>query len=76
MITQKRAIELVVDIREVQEAKHKNHQHDVPEWILIIRRQLWQAELEWYAGSKSKALRKLGHISACGLAALEQLAEE
>lgn len=75
MIPQKDAIKFIVALREIQEIKHKGDKHTVPEWIIITRRQLQKAEDLWYNGDATLTLQRLGHVAACGLAAVEQCAE-
>lgn len=72
MITQNEAIEYVSGIRKIQELKHSGHQHTVPEWMLIIRHQLKKAEDAWYRGDAAEAFQRVGHVTASGLAAIEQ----
>lgn len=76
MISQKEAVAAVLQIRQIQDVKHgTEHTHTVPEWILIIDRQLQKAKEEWYAvGPRpaDRALERLAHIAACGICALEE----
>ena len=71
MITQQQAIEYVSGIRTIQDLKHPGHTHTIPEWILITKRQLRKAEEAWTAGDDAEAFQRMGHVSACGLAAIE-----
>lgn len=72
MTTQKEAIDFVVGIRTTQELKHKGHTHPISEWILITQRQLRKAEDAWQRGDDAAAFYQMGHVAACGLAAIEQ----
>lgn len=76
MITQNQAIEYVSGIRKIQDLKHPGHTHTVPEWLLIIRRQLQKAEDAWNAGDDAEAFQRVGHVAACGLAAVEHNGHE
>lgn len=72
MTTQKEAVDFIVGIRQIQELKHSGHTHTIPEWLLIIRRQLQKAEDAWYRGDDAEAFQRVGHVTASGLAAIEQ----
>ncbi len=76
MITQTRAFDALAQVRLVQELKHgKKHPHTVPEWILIIERQLQKAKDEWNKGgpkSDDNAMERVAHVGACAVACLEQ----
>lgn len=74
-VTRNAAIAYVSEIRDIQELQHKDDQHTVPEWLIIIRHQLQKVEDAWYYGKKSEAIHRLGHIAACSLAAIEQCGE-
>lgn len=76
MITKKRALKHVGEIRDLQDLKHGKETHTVPEWIIIIRRQVQQAEDAWYVGNKNRALEQVAHVAACGVAALEHNGNE
>jgi hypothetical protein len=71
MTTREQAIEYVSGIRTIQDLKHPDHTHTIPEWLLIIRRQLQKAEDAWYRGDSTEAFQRVGHVAACGLAAIE-----
>lgn len=72
MIPRHEAIFFVDNICNQQKAKHGDHHHDVPEWIIIMRRQLQKVEDAWYRGKKTEALHRIGHVAACGVTALQQ----
>lgn len=72
MISRQTAIDYVSNLRDAQESEHQGDQHTIPEWIIITRRQLQKAEDAWYAGQLGEATRRMGHVAACGIAALEQ----
>ena len=76
MITQQQAIDYVSGIRTIQDLKHPGHTHTVPEWLLIIRRQLQKAEDAWIIGDDAEAFQRVGHVAACGLAAIEHNGHE
>ena len=46
MITQERAIAFVKAVRQKQDLVHGQDTHSIPEWVLIIRKQLRKAEDE------------------------------
>jgi hypothetical protein len=72
MISRHEAISIVDDICNEQLVKHGTHQHDIPEWLIIIRRQLQKMEDAWYRGEKTEALIRVGHVAACAVTAIEQ----
>lgn len=72
MITQKQAIEYVVGIRKIQDLKHGNHKHSLPEWLLILRQRINEAERAWYRSGDTEAFGEVGHVAATALAAIEQ----
>lgn len=76
MITRQHAIEFVSGIRTIQDLKHPGHTHSIPEWILITRRQLQKAEDAWNDRDEAEAFQRLGHVAACGLAAIEHNGHE
>lgn len=76
MITRAKAFEFVSSLRDIQDLKHGDDQHTVPEWLIIIRRQLQKAEDAWYQGKQTIALHEIGEATACGIAALEQNGED
>lgn len=75
MVSQREAISYITAIRRVQDLEHPGHQHTIPEWLIIMRRQLQKAEDAWYAGDEGRAFDRVAHVAACGLAALEQTGE-
>ncbi len=74
MIPQQDAIDYVVAIRAIQNAQHAgpNLNHTIPEWLIIIRAQLRKVEAAWYDGQEAEMFHRMGHVAACGLAAIEQ----
>lgn len=76
MITKQKALEYISEIRTVQDLQHGTDKHTLPEWFIIIRRQLQKAEDEWYHGKQTNALDRIGHVGACACAALEQNGED
>lgn len=75
MITQKKALEAVAQIRHIQDLKHGDEFHTVAEWILITEKQLQKAKDVWNKGgprAADEALERLAHVAACGVCALEQ----
>ncbi len=76
MISRDLALKTVSTICDEQKTKHGDDNHDVPEWLIIARRQLQKAEQAWYRGYKTEALFRMGHVAACGVTALEQNGRE
>jgi hypothetical protein len=76
MITRAKAFEYVSALRDIQDIKHGGDKHTVPEWLIIMRRQLQKAEDAWYQGKQTLALHEVGEAAACGIAALEQNGED
>ena len=76
MITQQLALQAVAEVRKIQDLKHgKTATHTVPEWILILERQLQKAKDDWYGPnprSDDNALDRIANIGACCVACLEQ----
>lgn len=61
--------------RAYQDTKWGNIQekpHDVPGWLLIMRKELEEAEAAWMKGSDADAMRELLQVVAVGVAAMEQ----
>lgn len=48
------------------------HQHDIPSWLLIMRKKLRDAESAWLKGEEESALSHLLQTTAVGFAAMEQ----
>lgn len=72
MIPKEDALVFVSKLREIQDLKHgTDHRHTLPEWVIITEKQLGQVKDLWYAGHKTDALQKMGHVAACGVACLE-----
>lgn len=71
-VTRNAAIAYVSSVRDLQELKHKGDQHTVPEWLIIVRKQLQKVEDAWYEGQKSEAIHRLAHVAACSIAGIEQ----
>jgi len=73
---QNSVFDAVVREREYQDNKWgtiEDHPHDVPGWILIMRKELEEAEDEWvHNGGDVPALREILQVIAIGVAALEQ----
>lgn len=76
MITKEKALEYISEIRTVQDLRRGTETRELPEWFIIIRRQLQKAEDEWYRGKQSNALYRIGHVGACACAALEHNGED
>lgn len=72
MSTRTQALRYLSEIRDIQELKHRGDKHSISEWTLIIREQLDKAVRAWYEGHSNEALRKIGHVGACAVAAIEQ----
>jgi len=75
MISQKKALEAVAGVRKIQDIKHGDHKHTVPEWLLILEKQLTRAKAEWVAGGQradDNALERIAHVGACAVCCLEQ----
>lgn len=69
-------IEAIRRERVYQDAKWgtvKDHPHDVPGWLLIMRSELTEAEEGWvHCGGDKEALREILQVIATGVACLEQ----
>jgi hypothetical protein len=72
-MTQKDAMEVIGEIRKLQDLKHgADEQHSVAEWLLILEGQLRKAKGEWYEHGSAEALNRVAHIGACAVACIEQ----
>ena len=49
------------------------HAHDIPSWLLIMRKKIEDAENAWMKISEEEAMRHLLQTTAVGFAAMEQL---
>lgn len=72
-MTQKDALEMVGQVRKIQDLKHGTLElHSVAEWLIIIEDQLRKAKGEWYVHGSPQALERVVHIGACAVACMEQ----
>ena len=57
------------DTHKGQDGKNK---HDIPGWVLIMRKQLDTAVMEWLDGDVDKSLAEILQATAVGIACLQQ----
>lgn len=50
----------------------QEHPHTVAEWMLIMRKELQEAEQAWMKGGDEDAMREMLQVVAVGVAAMEQ----
>lgn len=50
----------------------EQHPQDIAGWLLIVRKELEEAEHSWVKGNPDESLKELLQVVATGIAALEQ----
>lgn len=58
--------------REYQEAKWGPRKHEIPTWLLILRKELDEAEEAWLKKGVLDSIIELGQVLAVGVACMEE----
>lgn len=67
-----KAIERERDYQDNKYGAVHDRPHSVVEWLLIMRKELEEAENGWIHGTEESALEELLQVVAVGVAAMEQ----
>ena len=65
-------IDSIVQKAEANQLKHQGDEHSIPEWLLIIERQLEKAKRGWYQNGVVPATEGVLNIAACSFEAMRQ----
>ena len=65
-------LEAIEGERQYQIRRFGEVKHDIPGWVLIIKKQLDTAVMHWLDGDSGKALAEIVQSTAVGVACLEQ----
>lgn len=72
MITRAKAISDITVRYDELDLKHNGDKHSLPEWLLIMRRTLQEAEDDWYEGLQEACANHFRDMSAVALTAYQQ----